>query len=496
MLKDVDLDAQTVPEGWREEARRTAHSKAHSTPSQAQAPVPATNRRRTMRGKLSIHFHVKRPRRNVVKRSISSLAQLENIEEEKETLLGIDMNQKRADDGRDPYRAPRMAFVLFLLVCSAVGYRSFNEYWITRNDAAFISTMATNKDTINAEDVTKSFRGSSDGEHRGALLQTTENLENGISQEGNITSQNIEDIPTLLFDDTIVAPEQLSNLANIFQEPYNPLQNKLFLWHIPRSGSTTIIRIASYCLGLTIASEAGKSEVASGSQELRIVEGLDGIHFANVDTSNPQGIERAKSLDLGQSEQVDLVSSPYLWDLAGIFDEVHKGYMVAMFRHPIERAASLYYSMRKNPQYEKQVGSLLSIEQYAKSSLVENNWMTRFLSNTLSGELTPEHEAIAKEVLRTKCLIGLLSDKTETMKRLKVFFNFKSVDRTQRREECQEKLLYWDWPGKNRHELVVQGSEAWDTLYKQNTFDLRLYEYAVQLFGAQGKLFDEAALAW
>ena len=49
--------------------------------------------------------------------------------------------------------------------------------------------------------------------------------------------------------------------------------------------------------------------------------------------------------------------------------------------------------------------------------------MTRFLSNALSGELTPEHEAIAKEVLRTKCLIGLLRDKTETLRRLDVFFN-------------------------------------------------------------------------
>eukprot|EP01083_Nonionella_stella_P045150 121350_1 len=122
--------------------------------------------------------------------------------------------------------------------------------------------------------------------------------------------------------------------------------------------------------------------------------------------------------------------------------------------------------------------------------------MTRFLSNTLSGELTPEHEAIAKEVLRTKCLVGLLRDKTETMRRLEVFFNLKANERNQRREECEEKLLYWDWPGKNRHEPVVQGSEAWDTLLKQNTFDLRLYEYAERLFEAQGKLFQDTQSAW
>lgn len=120
------------------------------------------------------------------------------------------------------------------------------------------------------------------------------------------------------------------------------------------------------------------------------------------------------------------------------------------------------------------------------------SWMTRFLSNTLSGELTPEHEAIAKEVLRAKCLVGMLRDKAETMRRLNIIFNTKSDVRDRRREEeCQEKLLFWDWPGKNRHDQVVQGSEAWNILYKHNTFDLRLYDYAQQLFEAQAKLFQD-----
>lgn len=404
---------------------------------------------------------------------------LEDIEEEKETLLGIDMSRDGVHDN-DPYRAPRVAFVLFLFVCSAVGYRGFNEYWLSWNTSSTIVTES--------EDVSLSFRGAEeDDEHRGTLLLS----EGEIPEEGNI-----ENIPTVLFDETINAPEQLSNLVNVFQEPYNPQKNKLFFWHIPRSGSASFARIASYCMGLTIASEAGKSEVASAANgNLRIVESLDGMRFANVDTSNPDGIALAKTLRVGQSEKIDIVTSPYLWELAGIFDEVQKGYMVAMVRHPIERATSLYYSMKKNPQYEKQMNSLSSIEQYAKSSLVENNWMTRFLSNTLSGELTPEHEAIAKEVLRTKCIIGILRDKTETMRRLEAFFNFKAKERSQRRDECQEKLLYWDWPGKNRHEQVMKGSEAWNNLYKQNTFDLRLYEYAERLFEAQGKLFPDSLSA-
>jgi len=164
--------------------------------------------------------------------------------------------------------------------------------------------------------------------------------------------------------------------------------------------------------------------------------------------------------------------------------------MIAMFREPIERAVSLYHSMRRSQQYATQVGSLSSVEQYAKSSLVENNWMTRFLSNTLSGELTPQHEAIAREVLRSKCIIGLIRDKTETMRRLELLFKIKAK-KSKESEECLEKLLYWSWPGKNKHTPVVDG-EAWDILHKQNTFDLRLYEYAQNLFEAQKKLFLES----
>ena len=164
-----------------------------------------------------------------------------------------------------------------------------------------------------------------------------------------------------------------------------------------------------------------------------------------------------------------------------------------MFRHPIERAASLYYSIKKKTQYEQKFGSLTSIEQYAKSSMVENNWVTRFLSNKLSGELSPEHEAIAMEVLRSKCLIGLLRDKAETMRRINIILHAKSDARYEHREECEEKILFWDWPGKNRHDPVIEGSEAWNLLYNQNTFDLRLYEYAQQLYETQGRLLFQVA---
>lgn len=415
----------------------------------AYSSIPSTESRQllVLRGKPSYHFSIKRPRRTVVKRSIATLQIVTEDDNNETTRFG--------GNSYDYHHAPRLLVALLIFVCSVGGIRSVNDLWISSQVAS--PTMRVMGDLVGR----------------------------------NATKVNSASIPTVHFGENIAVPEQLSNLVNILHEPFIPHQNKLFLWHIPRSGASSITRIASYCFGLTLASEIGRDAI-NGTNELRIIEDdLAGIRFANVDTSHPLGIEQAKALQVGQSDEIDFISSPYLWNLADIFDESHKGYMIAMFRHPIDRAASLYYSMMKSSQFAKQVGSYTSIEQYAKSSLVENNWLTRFLSNTLSGELTTEHEAIAKEVLRSKCLVGLLHNKAETMRRLSIIFNTKSDVRYRRRsEECEEKILYWDWPGINRHDPVIEGSDAWNLLYKHNIFDLRLYDYAQQLFEVQGALFQ------
>ncbi len=62
-----------------------------------------------------------------------------------------------------------------------------------------------------------------------------------------------------------------------------------------------------------------------GINELRIMEDSDGIQFANVDMSYPLGIQQAKALNVGQNDDIDLISSPYLWDSASVFDGAYKG---------------------------------------------------------------------------------------------------------------------------------------------------------------------------
>ena len=204
----------------------------------------------------------------------------------------------------------------------------------------------------------------------------------------------------------------------------------------------------------------------------------------NVDTSTPEGISRARSLNLAQSGMVDVIITPHVYETAEIFDSAHKGRMFAMIRHPVERAVSMFYYLQKatwEPSYDPQL-QYMSIEDYVASHKVEENWMTRFLVNKKSAPLGPPDVQMAKEVLRSKFYIGLLSRKEESVKRFITNFGWK-VD-TQKKEQCINNLLH---TGVNKHDhpTVSRDSKVWEYLVSHNTYDMELYMYAVQLFDEQ-----------
>ena len=128
----------------------------------------------------------------------------------------------------------------------------------------------------------------------------------------------------------------------------------------------------------------------------------------------------------------------------------------------------------------------ISIEMWSRSKRVEHNWLTRFLSNELEGNLTLHHLDIAKNILRKKCIVGLFDEKTESLLRLKRFFGWKLRDR-----ECLDRLLNWGWSNKNAHLALEEGSIAWDLLARHNRFDMQLYLYSQLLFEEQTALFGE-----
>ncbi|KAL7540245.1 hypothetical protein ACHAXR_009968 [Thalassiosira sp. AJA248-18] len=300
-----------------------------------------------------------------------------------------------------------------------------------------------------------------------------------------------------------------------------------FYWHVPRSGGGTVNDVLGSCLHLTLAADAGggeghgQEEVCRSiplfffafptlqptiihskftsraslniinTQTLKILHFGHSVSYVNVDTSTHQGISRAKNLNLVSSGLADVVISPLLHEASTLFTPTRRGRMFTIFRHPVERAASLFYFIQetqwKQPATRNDQFADISIEKFYNKGFAENNWMTRFLTNELTkGELTEKDLTIAKEVLRQKCLVGLLEEKGETFERVQKYFGWKP--KNEEEQDCLEKKLEWAWPMKHKHPEIAESTRAWRLIEKANKFDLELYEYAQELFAQQGEL--------
>jgi len=97
---------------------------------------------------------------------------------------------------------------------------------------------------------------------------------------------------------------------------------------------------------------------------------------------------------------------------------------------------------------------------------------------------------VAKEILRTKCLVGLLDQLDESVRRFDLYFGFaetaakKPVDPT-----CTAKYLK---TGTNRHShpsLPPPGTPLHQELAQKNHMDVRLFAYAQELFAEQATIF-------
>ena len=92
-----------------------------------------------------------------------------------------------------------------------------------------------------------------------------------------------------------------------------------------------------------------------------------------VDTTTPQGIDRAISMGLLRDGNAlpEIIFSPYLHESSNLFkDTSYQGRIFCVFRHPIERAVSLFYYLKKaswEPTFSVQLEQIESIEDYAIS---------------------------------------------------------------------------------------------------------------------------------
>ena len=267
---------------------------------------------------------------------------------------------------------------------------------------------------------------------------------------------------------TVPLPDQLSFVSPLFG-PTNKDEIPLF-WIVPKSGGGSIRAALSTCYELTIAGAFGVRDDSAGNK-LKIIDNGN-FKYVNVETFTPSGLARAKELNLVGSKMAHVIATPLFLESLKLFDDSHHARAFTLLRHPIERAASMFEKLKKeNPELSKD----MTLENFARSKYVENNYLVRYLSGSIEGDINTEHLAIAKAVLQ-KFLIGFSDDMGEAMFRIEKYFGFKGGSK------CRDHLTKTRI-GKPR---VKPGTEAWGLLQHQNALDLELYSYAQELFTRQG----------
>ena len=288
----------------------------------------------------------------------------------------------------------------------------------------------------------------------------------------------------------------LSNFADAW-EPRVPGDTPMF-WHIPKSGGSRIKDVMGGCHRLVQATEFGITDGHGGDAEVAIVypavpgvgADTDRSPFVNVDTTTLDGIERAKGMGFADANLAQLVASPFLFETNDLFTRNHRGRLFSIFRHPIDRAVSMFHYVRvadAEPGYapEMREGTVLD---YAQSKGVENNWMTRQLSNQLKGSLAEKNLEKAMEVVRTKFLVGLASELEKSMTRVEKYFGMTYRVNPANQEACRRDLMSGGEanPGGQQEEpLLAEDDPAYELLARKNHFDLRLYSYIERLFEEQ-----------
>lgn len=222
------------------------------------------------------------------------------------------------------------------------------------------------------------------------------------------------------------------------------------------------------------------------TQKIRVVTLNGGLHYVNVDTTTKSGIERAARLRLVPTHLADVIVTPYYMDAASmLFNPGNKARMFTILRHPIDRAVSLFFYIQNatwETTYDESMKSM-TLEQYLLSDKVEENWMTRFLVNKPTGPLVTDDVILAREIMRRKFLIGLLSHMDESIVRFERYFKWNVSDKD--KKEC----VAQKWTNKHQHPKLEEGSNMWNALAALNVYDIELYHYAEELFHQQRDYF-------
>jgi len=174
----------------------------------------------------------------------------------------------------------------------------------------------------------------------------------------------------------------------------------------------------------------------------------------------------------------------------------------------------MYYYLAKatwDPHYNPDLAKM-TLEQYAKSRYIENNWLTRFLVNKLGGKLSRADVQLAKEIIKAKCLVGLYDDMEVSMARFQRYFGWNAEETDENKTSiahCRSAAVRKGDKHVVGHPssvvkdvmnsdtnmtssspimpVVRPGSIAWKAIVRMNMYDMELYEFVERIYHIQGE---------
>lgn len=274
-----------------------------------------------------------------------------------------------------------------------------------------------------------------------------------------------------------------------FKDNWSPLEahDRPVFWHIPKSGGSSVKNYLGSCYGKVLASEAGIQGDHDHDTRLKIVRSKGNNRFVNVDTTTTEGIRRALEMGFATSRLADVTVSPLLHEVESLFSRQNPGRVFAIFRDPIDRAISMFSYLQYaewEPTFDEQFRTM-TLDDYARSELIEDNMLTRILVNKKRGPLSDSDVTAAADVIRRKILVGLMSNIDASLDRFERFFEWQFHD-TVVQEACRKNVLTLGGnANKKKTEKPQPGSPTYEALAAKNQYDLRLYSYIQKLFTEQ-----------
>lgn len=290
------------------------------------------------------------------------------------------------------------------------------------------------------------------------------------------------------------------HIADVTEPFSKEIEEITYFFHIFRTGGTSLSLIMAKCFGLVVAHRPKFEKNGfklMPSQDVEIFSHSGGGRFADIDLRDPLSVQRAKGTNL--LEKADVLISSQLLPVSEILMEPprYRGRMFTMMRHPIDRILGMW----RHVNLGKDDDDMISLLAFSKSNMFDENGIVRYLTNNLKQEVTRNHLMLAMDILRQKCLIGMLDDYEESLKRYEAYFGWVAQEPNERmyqetciRQSMADNKKYQDPSETEQENERLKERDGYKILMERNALDLELFEYAAMLYREQGIFFTQTHL--